>query len=112
MFKGLITPCKKCVKEECGLWVVLTWKNEQTKEEEKKGECAITGMYNFMARIENRAIATQQASEESRNNSANVKVAQEVLGRNIAGVLTKSLNAIAGELKLQVDTAITYIEKD
>lgn len=110
MLQGLLTPCKKCIKEKCGLWVTLTWKNETTKEEKKESECAITGIYKFMARLDNRSIATQQASEQSRNNSAKVSAAQEVLGNNLAGVLIQSLKMISNDLRLQIDTEINKVK--
>jgi len=110
MLQGLLTPCKKCIEQKCGLWVTLTWQEEMSKKEEKRSECAITGIYGFLARLENRAIATQQASEQSRNNSAKVQAAQEALGKNLAGVLTRSLNAIANELKSYTDKEIESIK--
>ena len=110
MFNGLITPCKKCVKEQCGLWVTTTWQNEITKEEKKNSECAIVGLYTFMARHENRAIATQKASEQARNNSAKTQVLQETLGKNLSLGLTQALNAITEQLKSQIDKEIESIK--
>lgn len=111
MFNGLLTPCKKCVQEQCGLWVTLTWKNETTKEEKKKSECAITGIYAFMARLENRSIGTQKASEQARNNSAKVQAMQEALNNNLSGVLTDALNIITVELKQHINEEIEQVKK-
>lgn len=75
-------------------------------------DCAPRRTFLMIQDLSNSLIGVQQASEQSRNSSAEIKIIQEALGKNIAGVLTQSLNAIAGELKVQLDTAITYIEED
>lgn len=101
MFRGLITPCKECVKENCGLYVELTWKNEQTKEEKKQGECAILGIYGFLARMENRMIANQKVSEESRNYSAEALNKVEDTGLKMKQAMAISFNFMQRQQRQQ-----------
>lgn len=111
MFNGLLTPCTKCTQEKCGLWVTLTWQNETTKEEKRESECAIIGLYKFMARQENRLIGAQKASEQARNNSAKVQIMQEALNKNLSVSLTNALNAITVELKQHINNKIEQVKK-
>ena len=107
MFKGLLTPCKKCVEEQCGLWVSLTWKEEISKKEKDVSECAITGIYGFLARMENRLIGAQKASEQARNNSANVQVAQ----KQLVQLLTSSMTLLMNEVTEQIINKVFEVTK-
>ena len=107
MFKGLLTPCKKCVEGQCGLWVKLTWKDEVSKKEKDISECAITGIYGFLARMENRLIGAQKASEQARNNSANVQAAQ----KQLAQLLTSSVPLLMNEITEQIINKVLEVTK-
>jgi len=111
MLQGLLTPCRKCTEEKCGLWVTLTWQEEVSKKEEKRSECAITGIYGFMARIENRAIATQQASEQSRNNSAKVQIETEKITKLFDNLSSNLKNGLAMYLQHIDDKINALTEK-
>ena len=111
MLQGLLTPCKKCTEGKCGLWVTLTWQEEMTKKEEKRSECAITGIYGFLARLENRSIATQQASEQSRNNSAKVQVETEKITKLFDNLSNNLKNGLAMYLQHIDDKINALTEK-
>lgn len=96
--------------DQCPNFIESWWTPESDGKPILIKDCAPRRTFLMIQDLSNRLVGVQKASEQSRNNSAEVQVLQEALGRNIAGVLTQSLNAIAGELKLQLDTAITYIK--
>uniref|UniRef100_A0A6M3J235 Uncharacterized protein n=1 Tax=viral metagenome TaxID=1070528 RepID=A0A6M3J235_9ZZZZ len=105
---------KKCFHEnceDCPLWTTLTWQEEATGKKKDESLCAIIGIYQQLARLENRLIGTQKASEQSRNNSAKVQAMQEALNNTLLTALTNALNVITGELKQHIDREIEDIKK-